>query len=81
MQQATATISPSKVPATGREFLHYLSVLRKRWRLMVGVLILALTVALLFTIRQPKIYEATDSVIIDLLPPGVEPTPSVIESP
>jgi succinoglycan biosynthesis transport protein ExoP len=76
----SAHLSPSKVPGTGRELLHYLNVFRKRWRLTASVLVISLAAAFVFTIRQPKVYEATCSVVIESTSPQVlEGVKEVIE--
>jgi capsular exopolysaccharide synthesis family protein len=72
--------SPSKSPGTARELQHYLSVLRKRWRIVTTVLVVSLAVAFVFTIRQPKKYEATCSLVIESTAPQVlEGVKDVIE--
>src|ERR1019366_55518 len=69
-----------KAPGSGRELLHYLNALRKRWRLMSSVLVVSLAVSFVFTIRQPKIYEATCSLVIESSAPQVlENVKEVIE--
>ena len=72
--------SPSKIPGTARELRHYLNVLRKRWRVLAAVLAVGLAVAFVYTIRQPKIYEATCSLVIESSAPQVlENVKDVIE--
>jgi uncharacterized protein involved in exopolysaccharide biosynthesis len=63
--------SPSKIPGTARELRHYLSVLVKRWRIVTAVLLVSLAVAFVYTIRQPKIYEASCSLVIESSAPQV----------
>ena len=76
----SAPASPSKAPGTARELQHYLDVLRRRWRLVTSVLVVSLVVAFVFTIRQPKIYEATCSLVIESTAPQVlENVKEVIE--
>ena len=76
----SAPASPPKVPGTARELQHYLSVLRKRWRLVSIVLVISLAVAFVYTIRQPRIYEATCSLVIESSAPQVlEGVKDVIE--
>jgi capsular exopolysaccharide synthesis family protein len=76
----SASPSPSKAPETTRELRHYLHVLRKRWRLVTSVLVVSLAAAFVFTIRQPKIYEATCSLVIESTAPQVlENVKEVIE--
>jgi polysaccharide biosynthesis transport protein len=72
--------SPLKASGTGRELLHYLNVLRKRWRLVISVLVVSLAVSFVITIRQPKVYEATCSLVIESTAPQVlENVKEVIE--
>jgi capsular exopolysaccharide synthesis family protein len=60
--------------------LHLLTVLRKRWRLATTVLVVSLAAAFVFTIRQPKTYEATCSLVIESTAPQVlENVKEVIE--
>ena len=49
---------PPTPAATGRELQYVLGVLRKRWRIVVTVLVVCVAVAIVFTLRQPKVYEA-----------------------
>jgi capsular exopolysaccharide synthesis family protein len=72
--------SPSKSTGNARELRHYLGILRKRWRVIVAVLVVSLAVAFVYTIRQPKIYEATCSLVIESTAPQVlEGVKDVIE--
>jgi capsular exopolysaccharide synthesis family protein len=72
--------SPSKIPGTARELRHYLNVLRKRWRVVTAVLVVGLAVSFVYTVRQPKIYEATCSLVIESSAPQVlEGVKDVIE--
>jgi len=66
----SAPVTPSKTPGSARELRHYLNVLRKRWRVITTVLVVSLAVAFVYTIRQPKIYEATSSLVIESTAPG-----------
>jgi capsular exopolysaccharide synthesis family protein len=80
MESVSVPASPSKIPGTARELRHYLNVLRKRWRVVSGVLVASLVVAFVYTIRQPKIYEATCSLVIESSAPQVlEGVKDVIE--
>lgn len=55
-----------------RQLLHrYLELLRKRYLIIAAVVALGVTLAVLYTMRQPKIYRASASVIIDPQPPQV----------
>ncbi|MBN2576791.1 MAG: polysaccharide biosynthesis tyrosine autokinase [Deltaproteobacteria bacterium] len=62
---------PSKSPGTVRELRHYLHLLRKRWRVMTAVLIAGGAIAFVYTMRQPRIYEATCSLVIEPTAPRV----------
>ena len=54
--------------------------MRKRWRVVTTVLVVSLAVALVITIRMPKTYEATCSLVIDSTAPQVlEGVKEVIE--
>jgi capsular exopolysaccharide synthesis family protein len=80
MESVSVPASPSKIPGTARELRHYLNVLRKRWRVVTGVLVVSLAVALVYTVRQPKLYEATCSLVIESSAPQVlEGVKDVIE--
>jgi polysaccharide biosynthesis transport protein len=57
--------STSKLFKTSRELRHYLHVLRKRWKVITGVLIVATAVAFIYTARRPRIYEAACTIIIE----------------
>jgi capsular exopolysaccharide synthesis family protein len=76
----SAPVTPSKIQASPRDLRHYLNVLRKRWRIETMVLVVSLAVAFVYTIRQPKIYEATCSLVIESAAPQVlEGVKDVIE--
>jgi capsular exopolysaccharide synthesis family protein len=76
----SASPSASKDTGTARELQHYLRVLRKRWRLFATVLVVSLAASFLFTVRQPKTYEATCSLVIESTAPQVlENVKEVIE--
>jgi polysaccharide biosynthesis transport protein len=78
MNSSTATVA--KTAVSGKELLHYLHVLRKRWRMITTVLVASVSVAFIFTIRQPKVYEAVASVVIESSAPQVlENVKEVIE--
>ena len=78
MESATAT--PSKTAGTGKELQHYINVLRKRWRIVTSVLVVSVAAAFVYTIRQPKIFEATCSLVIEANAPQVlENVKEVIE--
>lgn len=56
----------------GAKSLHYyLMVARKHWWIITLVFCAGVTASVLFTLRQPKIYEASASVVIDPQPPQV----------
>jgi capsular exopolysaccharide synthesis family protein len=76
----SAPAQPSKSPGPARELQHYLNVLRKRWRIITSVLVVSTAAALVFTVRQPKVYEATCSLVIESTTPQVlENVKEVIE--
>lgn len=50
---------------------HYLEILRKRAWLVAAVVAVGVTGTVLYTLRQPKVYQASASVIIDPQPPQV----------
>ena len=56
---------------TTRELRHYLGVLRKRWRVMTALLIVTLAGAFVWTVRQPRIFQATCSIVIESTAPQV----------
>lgn len=69
-----------RLTATGKELQHYLNILRKRWKIITTVLVVSVAAAFVYTIRQPKIYEATCSLVIESSAPQVlEGVKDVIE--
>ena len=76
----TAQTSASKTAGTGRELQHYIGVLRKRWPALATLVVLATVGTIVWTIRQPRIYEASCSIIIETNAPQVlEGVKDVIE--
>ena len=76
----TVPSSASKAPGSARELRHYVHVLRKRWRILVAVLVASVAIAFVFTVRQTKIYESLCSVVIEPSAPRVlESVKDVIE--
>ena len=67
----TAHASASKTASTGRELQHYITVLRKRWPVLAAVVVLATVGTVVWTIRQPRIFQATCSIIIENNAPQV----------
>jgi len=67
----SALASPSKSSNTAKELRHYINVLRKRWVVILTVLVVSAASAFVYTIRQPKIYEATCSLVIESSAPQV----------
>jgi len=61
----TAPTSPASAPPAGKELRHYLHLLRKRWRIPAITLVLGAAIAFVYTIRQPKIYEASCSLVLE----------------
>lgn len=49
----------------------YLGVIRKRVWIVLAVVAIGVTIAVIYTKRQPRVYRATASVIIDPMPPQV----------
>ncbi len=71
---------PPSISGPARELQRYLDIMRKRWRVVTTVLVVSLAVALVITIRMPKTYEATCSLVIDSTAPQVlEGVKEVIE--
>ena len=66
-----APASPTKFPSATVDLRHYVHVLRKRWRVMLAALIACVAIAFVYTIRQPKIYEATCSLVIESSAPRI----------
>jgi capsular exopolysaccharide synthesis family protein len=76
----SSSIPSSKMSAPFRELQPYLNMLRKRWRVMTAILIVCLVAAFIYTIRAPKTYEATCSLVIESTSPQVlEGVKEVIE--
>ena len=61
----------SQSPVTAKELRHYLNILRKRWRILAAALLASGAIAFVYTIRQPKIYGATCSVVIESSTPRI----------
>jgi capsular exopolysaccharide synthesis family protein len=57
--------------STSSDLQRYLRILRKRVWVMGAVVALVVTGVVLYTLRQPKVYRATASVVIDPAPPQV----------
>ena len=55
----------------GRSLHEYLMIARKSWWIIALVLVGGVALSVLFTLRQPKVYQATASVVIDPQPPQV----------
>jgi capsular exopolysaccharide synthesis family protein len=67
----TAQASASKTAGTVREFQHYIGVLRKRWPVLAAVVVLATVGTVVWTMRQPRIFQANCSIIIENNAPQV----------
>ena len=67
----TSQASASKTASTGRELQHYISVLRKRWPVLAALVVLATDGTFVWTMRQPRIYQAACSIIIEANAPQV----------
>jgi len=67
----SALASPAKPPLAGMDLRQYVHVLRKRWRMIVAFLIVCVVASFVYTMRQPKIYEATCSLVIESTAPQV----------
>jgi capsular exopolysaccharide synthesis family protein len=73
-------VSQPKVPDATLNLRHYVHLLRKRWRIIAATMVLGLAVSLVYTIRQPRTYEATCSLVIESTAPQVlEGVKDVIE--
>ena len=66
-----APAAPTKFPSASVDLRHYVHVLRKRWRVPALTLIAGAAIAFVYTIRQPKIYEATCSLVIESSAPRI----------
>jgi capsular exopolysaccharide synthesis family protein len=67
----TVPASPQRASGTTRELRHYLGVLQKRWRVTAFLLILTVAGVFVWTVRQPRIFEATCSIVIEATAPQV----------
>ena len=61
----------SKTSGTARALQHYVGVLRKRWRVIAAVVVLVVVGTFILTMRQPRIYEASCSLVIEAAAPQV----------
>lgn len=61
----TAPTSPQLAPPAGKELRHYVHLLRKRWRVPAVTLVVGAAIAFVYTARQPKIYEASCSLVLE----------------
>lgn len=67
-------------PGSTMDLRHYIHVLRKRWRVVTALLVVCVAVSFVYTVRQPKIYEANCSLVIESTAPQVlEGVKDVIE--
>ena len=71
MEQPVAAAPPQPLAEPEIDLLAYWRVIRKRRWTIVTALILVMAAAVIWTIRQPKIYEATASVDIEQMAPQV----------
>jgi capsular exopolysaccharide synthesis family protein len=67
----TVIASPTKLPGAPAVLRHYVHVLRKRWRIISVLVFVCLATAFAYTVRQPKTYEATCSLVIESTTPQV----------
>jgi capsular exopolysaccharide synthesis family protein len=67
----TAAASPMKTSGAALDLRHYVHVLRKRWRIISTLLVVCTGVSFVYTIRQPKSYEAISSLVIESTAPQV----------
>ena len=58
---------------------HYLDILRKRIWVVLAVLAVGVTGTVLYTLRQPKIYEASATIVVNPQAPRVNKEDDVIE--
>lgn len=63
--------SPTQLSSTPRDLRHYVHLLRKRWRIILFILAVCVAIAFIYTIRQPKVYEASCSLVIESTAPQV----------
>jgi len=61
------TAPPPAPQAAGptKDLRHYYHVLRKRWRVPALTLVVGAAIAFVYTVRQPKIYEASCSLVLE----------------
>ncbi len=50
---------------------HYIEIVRKRIWIVAAIVAIGVTATIVWTLRQPKIYQATASVVVDPQPPQV----------
>jgi succinoglycan biosynthesis transport protein ExoP len=62
--------APEEV-AVSEMLLRYLAVVRRRYKLLLAVLAAGVTLSVLYTMRQPKIYAATSTVVVNPQAPRV----------
>jgi polysaccharide biosynthesis transport protein len=76
----TASTPPTRGHDATPSLRQYVHVLRKRWRIILAILVLGAGVSVAYTVRLPRIYEATCSVVIESSAPQVlEGVKDVIE--
>ncbi len=72
MTQDSQLDDPSAEPeGDSIDLRYYFEIIRKRFWILLAVMAVAITGTVLYTTRQPKIYEAMASVVVDPRPPEV----------
>ena len=86
MSDPSASPAPTSAPPEGERavsesLVRYLTILRRRAWIVVAVLAVGVTAAVLYTMRQPRIYAATATVVVNPQAPRVfgSQTEDVIE--
>jgi len=67
----THSLGSNEPEQSSLQLRHYLEILRKRAWLIAAVVAVGVTGTVLYTLRQPKVYQASASIIIDPQPPQV----------
>ncbi len=71
LEHQGADMQASDEDVGGKSIRDYLMVARKHWWIIALIFCAGVTASVFYTLRQPKVYQATASIVIDPQPPQV----------